>query len=298
MSNYQNDTQKQVKLNDSTPGTVLSGSADLPYINSTLEFLLDLVGKVYAEKLRREEEIRTLNAQNNLNSMRDYKPIALIPDLRMFQLYNELKQEDNKISVLNLKEPDRFSASTEGETESSRESLVDSGSEPSQKGGKTVQSKFKNCYGLVVGRTIRSIKEYFRIKRQKKSQEIPENFRYYYIHRRIESLSDSETESFEKYIKKYHERSASEKKNRGKFMVQKYFEQDTANGLILVELVQEFLQSENADFQTYINNETKPKKQVSHVLSDEKNLTKLRETFKEMQFSLEKKSQNMKQETL
>lgn len=286
---YEIYAQKHVKLNNSASLPAIPQPIEIQSSASSLAFLLEKVARVaeaYAAELRREEinKNAAIRIQNALNFLQDFKPIAPALDLRMAQLYSPVD--------LSATSTGGFSVLAEQEAVSSRVNLSDSGSEPSQKSGKSVQSKFKNCYGLVVGRTIRSIKEYFRLIRQKKSNVVPENFRYGYIHDIIGKFSAQETESFENYIKKYHERKAEEKKNRGKSTVYRFLEQEIFNGLILVRIIQEFLQSENADFQSYVNNETKPKKQVSHVLSDEKNLAQLRDAFREMEFNLEKKGVN------
>ena len=290
--------KKIIKLNYSAFSPIIPKPIEMKTSASTLAFLLEHIAKAagtYAAELRREEINNNLGLFHSaLNFLQDFKPIAPAPDLGMARLYNEFRQMDNNSLVdLCSTMTDSHSASAERETGSSRGSLSDSGSEPSQKGAKTVQSKFKNCYGLVIGRIIKSIKEYLRLYKRRKLQGISENYQYCYIYNKIGNFSDLEIESFENYINKYHQRSAEEKRNRGKSTVYKYLEQGGVNGLILVKIIQEFLQSDNADFQSYINNETKPKKQVSHVLSDEKNLTQLRDAFKEMEFNLEKNGENV-----
>jgi hypothetical protein len=251
---------------------------------------------------------------------------ALIYEIQAEQAHNPLFYANQFLNSMNNVEPiipklelsipqlclytDTLEASTNGSTSgapSSPESIVNSAekvvltpvkpvenqseSDHNNKGtkGAAAQSKFKNLYGLVTGKVIKSIIEYLRLVSQGKLQEIIESSQYYYIHQIISSYSDSQKEDFMTYLKGYYTRSESEKKNRGKGTALKFLEQDVTQGLILVELIQSFLERNNSDFQRYISDESNHKKQVSHVLSDEKNLNQLRNTFKEMQHSLEKK---------
>ena len=158
--------------------------------------------------------------------------------------------------------------------------------EPEEKEAKNTQSKYKNCYGLVAGRVIKSSKQYFKLKKNLESKvKIEENSRLYYIHIKMEQINDKK--SFEEFLKEYHTRSSKMKRNRGKTTVYNYLATDAENGIILAELIQSFLMSENPDFQSYISKGVKSKKQIGQTLSDEKNLTYLRKAFKEMQMDLE-----------
>lgn len=225
------------------------------------------------------EEFNTYNqsryTQDIYNSLKDVAPIVpKIEDNHLSCMYNDM-QERNTNDSSNAS-PRSTENTIEKDTMIHVKNEVVSGAEVNQKPAKPAQSKFKNCYGLVVGRVIRSVKEYLRLIRQQKLKAMIVSSQFNYIHLRIGKFSQSETERFENYLKEYHTRSANIKKNRGKSTVYKYLEQDLSQGLILVDLVQSFLDNENSDFQTYICNETKPKKQVSHVLSDEKNVIQLR----------------------
>lgn len=235
--------------------------------------------------------------QEIFSSLKDVAPIIPKVEDNQFSLYSDMQENTtNDSSNSSPRSTENLVNSNDKETMIHVKNEVVSSVEVNQKPTKPAQSKFKNCYGLVVGRVIRSVKEYFRLIRQQKLKGAIINSQFNYIHLRIGKFSQSETEHFENYLKEYHTRSANIKKNRGKSTVYKYLEQDISQGLILVDLVQTFLDNENADFRTYICNETKPKKQVSHVLSDEKNVTQLRNAFKEMQYYLEKAAYGVKHE--
>ncbi len=58
--------------------------------------------------------------------------------------------------------------------------------------------------------------------------------------------------SFEDFLKEYHTQGLKMKRNCGKTTVYNCLANDVVNGIILVELIQSFLVSENPDFQSYI----------------------------------------------
>lgn len=153
---------------------------------------------------------------------------------------------------------------------------------------KTVQSKFKNCYGLATGRVLKSIKECIKLMRKKGSEGINENSQFHYIYKVIGEFSEDELKTFEDYVKSYHTRKPEIKCNRGKSVVNDYFAQGGELGVTLVGLVMNFLEPSNQDLQSYIHNQTKQKTQVSQVLSNPKDLAQLRNAFKEMQDKIKK----------
>lgn len=155
--------------------------------------------------------------------------------------------------------------------------------EQKSKSPKHQQSKYKNCYGLVTGRVIKSIKEYLNLRHQGLTEQISSSARLRYIHVRIGNIGN--LKKFESFLNKYHQRSLKLKRNRGKSTVYNYLSEDKINGLILVELIESFLRSENPDFVSYVSGS---KKQITQVLGNEDNLSYLREAFREMKFDIEK----------
>lgn len=152
---------------------------------------------------------------------------------------------------------------------------------------KSSQSRYKNSYGLVTARVIKTVQEYLRLIRCKsRSHEINSDPRFYYIHKRIEHLSDDK--SFEKFLSEYYARSSEMKKRRGKATVYDFLSKDVNNGLVLIELIQDFLEIGNADLQDYLLKGKKCKKNIIEVLGDETSLAYLREMFEEMKIKLQK----------
>lgn len=301
--------QKYVKMNDMVYRLASPHLMETQSKLHTIALLENLrsVANALLFQLRAQQQMEELHSYNSqtqytqdiFNTLKDVAPIVpKIEDQTHYSLYSETPENATNVSSnASPRSTENIINSTETMAPVKNEFVSQEREEVSPKQvTKPAQSKFKNCYGLVVGRVIRSVKEYLRLMRQQKLKGMIGSSQYNYIHQRIGHFSDSEFERFENYLKEYHTRSANIKKNRGKSTVYKYLEQDISQGLVLVELVQTFLENDNSDFQSYIRNETKPKKQVSHVLSDEKNVTQLRNAFKEMQYYLEKATHGVKHE--
>lgn len=289
--------QKFVKANNMASFPVMSNQFEGQNNFEKIAFLENLRNMATAliYNLQHEQINNPLFYANQFfNSLDHIQPIIPKLDLSKVQrdyLCNDaVETSTNVSSSLQPSSPESNLSPTDNkESVKQKESQSDSESDNSNKGPKTAQSKFKNCYGLVMGKVIKSINEYFKLVCQSKTVE---GSQYYYIYQRLCGYSESQKDLFENYLKGYYTRDPSEKKNRGKTTATKFLEQDATQGLILVDIIQSFLESSNPDFQNYISSESNHKKQVSHVLSEEKNLTQLRNTFKEMQSSLEKALQN------
>lgn len=155
-------------------------------------------------------------------------------------------------------------------------------SEPLATKATSLQSKWKNCYGLIMGRVIKSCKEYFRLVKQvTKSHDIVWNSRVSYIYRTLSSVRDQE--SFEKYLKTYQIRESESKRRRGKTAMLEFLREGGKNGIILARLIQDFLTEENLDRQSYIKDLRKPKSQIVDILRNPVDLSQLREKFCEME---------------
>lgn len=196
-----------------------------------------------------------------------FKPILPNPNLQELQRYQAIKT----VTTMNYQAVGHGKQEFKGEKEA-----------------KNAQSKYKNCYGLVTGRVIKSSKEYIKLIKDKVSVvEIEENRRLHYIHISIGCINDHT--NFDNFLSEYHNRSDKIKRNRGKTTVFNYLANDVAHGITLVKLIKDFLVRENPDFQSYISKGVKAKKQIGETLSDEKNLKYLREAFEDMQKELEEK---------
>lgn len=289
--------QKQFIKNDMTSLPVAGLPLQYQSIHSQIASLENIVALasatisyLKAEEARKQQyEILGL-----LNNMPTIKLDCNQP--RIAEMYRDTMEANTNASS-SLTSPKSNESKSEKEAVKSGETVCDSVSEESQKGPKPTQSKFKNCYGLTVGRVVKSCKKYIKLDKEGKIENISKSSPYYYIHQIFSSLTDLEKEKFDNFLDEFSKRDKNVKKNRGKSTMYSYFEQDPTQGVILVGFIQAFLQPDNPDFQAYINNKTKPKKQVSHVLSGEEDLTKLRNAFMEMKFQLEKKYIRVKNES-
>ena len=150
------------------------------------------------------------------------------------------------------------------------------------------QSKWKNCYCLILGRVVKSCKEYFRImKRSHSFDELVLNSRLYYIHRRL--LSESDPKSFQSYLQNYKNLEPKTKRKRGKNAMLQFLEEGEKNGVILAQLIQDFLTQENLDRHAYINDSRRPKSQIVGILCNPRDLSQLRDKFCEMEKIVEEK---------
>ena len=148
---------------------------------------------------------------------------------------------------------------------------------------KSAQSKFKNAYGLVLGRVIKSLREFLDLNKQKDATQ-KHFYRLRYIGEFICKFED--LEELRRYLDDFHQKNRGTTiRNRGKRTVMEFLRQNTGLGLMLLDIVIDFLSFENADFNDYVTG-SRQIKSIGKVLKDSKNLQQLRDTFKAMKDDL------------
>lgn len=141
------------------------------------------------------------------------------------------------------------------------------------------QSKFKNMYGLIVGRVIRSCREYLKLDQ---NWLLAHNGKHplAYIHNKVSEMK--EKDQFENYLASFHNKNKGTTRNRGKNITKSFLKEGKEFGLLLLDLVLDFLDENNRDFQIYLSDEPGNKKNIVTFFGDNENLHQLRFKFLEM----------------
>lgn len=149
---------------------------------------------------------------------------------------------------------------------------------------KTAQSKYKNIYGLVIGKVIKSINTFFQNCSDGNNEN---NERHIYISQELNYYFKHEKKDFQTYIQNFSQYCQNK---RNKSIARNFLCKDVTNGLILVNLIIQFLDKDNPDFMHYTNKTSKLKITTTTVLKNDDSFHHVKNFFLDIQKELKNKN--------